>query len=137
MGDFRIVKSLIGDLPDHDTATANEALEEGDICNFDGDSELEKVDDQDTADDLVIVLADASADETGVPFQWLDPWILLEGTASGTLGDVGDLQEISVDTNVITVAAATGETLKKFMIRKIINASTKKVWVTRWQGLAT
>jgi hypothetical protein len=115
--DFKIVKSLVGDTYEIDYATADEALEAGDLCNFDGDNELEKVDDNATETDLVIVLTDADADATGIPFVWLDPWILIEGTAKGTVGDVGDWQSIDVTSNVIKVETSTLQSTAKFVIR--------------------
>jgi|SRR6056297_1131163 len=134
-GDFRVVKSLVGDTYEIKYGTADEALEEGDICNFDTDGELEKVDDNDTATDLVIVLEDAAADATGVPYVWLDPWIEIEGTAKGTVGKVGDWQSIDVTTNVITVETSTLQSTAQFVIRSIEDATNKTVRLTKLPGL--
>jgi hypothetical protein len=117
-GDFRIVKSLVGDTYEICYGTADEALEAGDICNFDGDSELEKVDDDADEHDLVIVLEDAEADQTDVPYVWLDPWILIEGDFKGTMGDVGDIAKLDVTTNEIQLEPTTAA-LGRFMIREI------------------
>ena len=134
-GDFRIVKSLVGDTYEIKYGTADEALEEGDICNFDTDGELEKVGNDADEQDLVIVLADAEADETGVPYVWLDPWIEIEGTAKGTVGKVGDWQSIDVDTNVITVETSTLQSTAQFVIRSIEDATNKTVRLTKLPGL--
>lgn len=135
MADFKIVKSLVGDTYEIKYATADEALEEGDICNFDGDGELEKVDDDADEQDLVIVLADADTDETDVPYVWLDPWIEIEGTytSAGTLGDVGDLLKIDVTNNVITMEAATAA-LGRFMLREITDSTNETIRVVRAFG---
>lgn len=133
-GDFRVVKSLVGDTYEISYGIADEALEEGDICNFDADGELEKVGDNADEQDLVIVLADAAIDETNVPYVWLDPWILIEGTAKGTVGDVGDFQSIDVTTNVITVEATSTAGLERFQLREIVDATAKTVRVTRVMG---
>lgn len=130
MGDFRVVKSLIGHAPEIEYATADEALEEGDLANFDSDNELEKVDDNDVAIDLVIVLQDAAADETNVPFIRLDPWVLIEGTAKGTVGQIGSMQSIDVTTDVITVETSTLPSTGRFKIRKVVDATAKTVQLT-------
>jgi hypothetical protein len=115
MADFRIVRSLVGDTYEIKYATADEALEEGDICNFDADAELEKVDNDADEQDLVIVLADADADEEDVPYVWLHPWIEIEGLMNGTVGDVGDIVKLDVTANVIKFEAATAA-LGRFML---------------------
>ena len=130
MADFTIVRSLIGDSYEIRQGTADEALEAGDICNFDSDGELEVVDDAADEEDLVIVLQDAAVDETGVDYVWLDPWILIEGTMKGTLGKVGDIVHLDVTSNVITVeaaAAGAGQKLGRFMIREVVDATTVRV----------
>ena len=134
-GDFRIVKSLVGDTYEIKYGTADEALEEGDICNLDASGELEKVGNDADEQDLVIVLADAEADETGVPYVWLDPWIEIEGTytAAGTLGDPGDLLKVDVTSNVITMEAATAA-LGRFMLREIVDTTNETIRVTRITG---
>lgn len=115
MADFRIVRSLVGDTYEIRYGTADEALEEGDICNFDADGELEKVDNDAAEQDLVIVLADADADETDVPYVWLHPWIEIEGLMTGTVGDVGDIVKLDVTTDVIKFEA-TSAALGRFML---------------------
>lgn len=128
MADMRFVKTLWGDSPDMDTATADEALEAGDIGNFDADSEIEKIDADATESDLVLVLQDADADETGVQFMWLDPGVVIEGTMTGTLGDVGDLVGVDIDTGACVFGGAGPA---KFQIRKIIDATAKTVQCVR------
>jgi len=115
MADFRIVRSMLGTTYDIRYATADEALEEGDICNFDGDGELEKVDNDASEQDLVIVLEDADADQTDVPYVWLMPWIEIEGLMTGTVGDVGDIVKLDVTTDVIKFEATTAA-LGRFML---------------------
>lgn len=130
MGDFRIVKSLVGDTYEiHNDGTAAEALEEGDLGNFTS-STIEKVDDNDTATDLVIVLADADSGGTGVPYVFLDPWIEIEGTAKGTVGGIGSMQSIDVSTNVITVETSTLQSTGRFRLRSIEDATNKIVRLT-------
>lgn len=133
MADFRIVRSLVGDTYEIKYATADEALEAGDICNFDTDNELEKVDDNADEHDLVIVLADADANEEDVPYVWLDPWIEIEGTAGGTLPEVGDLLKIDVTGNDIELEDATGD-LARFMLREIVDSSDKTIRAVRITG---
>jgi hypothetical protein len=128
MGDIRFVKTLWGNAPEMDTATADEALEEGDIANFDGDSELEKIDADATEWDLVLVMEDADADQTGVQFMWIDPGVVLEGVMAGTLGDVGDLVGIDVNSNVCEFG---GGGPAMFMIRKIVDATTQTIQAVR------
>lgn len=131
MGDFRLVKSLVGDTVEiHNDGVAAEALEEGDLGNFTS-STIEKVDDNDTASDLVLVLAAAASGGTGVPYVWLDPWVEIEGVAKGTVGGLGAMQSIDVTTNVITVETSTLQTTAQFRLRSVENATTKVVRLTR------
>lgn len=133
-GDFKVVKSLVGDTYEiQDDGIANEVLEAGDLCNFDADGELEKVDDQDTAQDFAVVLEDTVADQTGVRYVWADPWILLEATQTGTIGDVGELLEVDIDTAACTLAPATGA-LARFVIRSVEDETAKTVRVVRITG---
>lgn len=135
MADFRIVKSLIGETYEiHNDGVAAEALEAGDIGNFTS-STIEKVDDNDTASDLVLVLADADSGGTGVPYVWLDPWILIEGTAKGTVGGVGSMQSIDVTSSVITVETSTLQSTAQFRLRKVVDATAKTVQLTRLPNL--
>jgi hypothetical protein len=134
MGDMKVVKSMVGDTWEiRDDGIANEVLEEGDLCNFDADGELEKVDDGDTAHDLAIVLEDTVADQTGVKYVMVEPWLEIQGTQTGTIGDVGELLEIDIDTAACTVAPATGK-LARFKITKVIDATNKIVRFHRVYG---
>lgn len=130
MGDFRVVKSLIGETYEiRDDGVAAEALEAGDLGNFTS-STIEKVDDNDKATDLVLVLEDADSGATGVSYVWLDPWILIEGTAKGTVGGVGSMQSIDVTSNVITVETSVLQSTGRFRLRKIVDATNKIVQLT-------
>lgn len=133
MGDIKVIKSLVGDTYEIQTGIANETLEAGDLCNFDANSELEKVDDGDTAQDFAVVLEDAEADQTGVRYVWADPWILLEGTQTGDIGEVGELLEVDIDSSTCTVAPATGA-LARFVIRSVEDEANKVVRFTRITG---
>ena len=127
MADFKYIKSLTGNAPEIQTAVADAALEEGDICHFDADNELSKLADGGFEVDIVLVLADADADETGVPYIWLDSWIVIEGTVKGTQGDVGDLYHIDVTTNVQKFEAATIWAGKQFINRKNVSSTVSQM----------
>jgi len=130
MGDCIFRKASYGTTPDVEYATADEALEEGDLVNFDGDGEMEKLDDAADEVDIALVLADADADDTDVPYVWLGPDVLIEG-AMGTLGKVGELVAVDVTSNVITFTAAPAGGPARFIIRKIVDSTNKKVLVSR------
>lgn len=133
-GDFRVVRSLVGDTWEIRTGTADEALEAGDICNFDGSSELEKVDDDADEQDLVLVLEDAEADDTGIPYVWLHPWIEIEGLMKGSVGDVGDIVKLDVDSNDIKFEA-TSAALGRFMLTEVaVGGDADKVRAVRITG---
>lgn len=127
MADFRYVKSLVGNTPEMGTATADAALEAGDICHFDADNELSKLADGGFETDIVLVLADAEADEEDIPYIWLDSWIVIEGDVKGTQGDVGDYYHIDVTSNVMKFEAATIWAGKQFMNRKNVDADTSQM----------
>lgn len=128
MADFRFIKSLVGDTPEIQSGTLAETVEAGDIGNFTS-STIEKVDDNDTATDLVLILEGGDAADT-VPFIWLDPWILIEGTAKGTVGGIGSMQSIDVTSNVITVETSTLQSTGRFRLRSIEDATNKVVRLT-------
>jgi len=131
MADFEFRKMTTGNVPEIQEFTADTALEAGDIAVIDGDGEAEKVADGTAAIDLVLVLADAEADDTGVPCIWLDPTVVIEGTFTGTLGDVGDQCAIKVDTNVITVEPVAASQPAQFVIRDIVDATAQTVLLVR------
>lgn len=131
MADFRFVKTLWGNTPDLYTGTADEALEAGDLCNFDGDGELEKLDNNAAESDIVLVLEDAVVDQTGVQYMWVDPGVIIEGTMVGTLGKVGDLVGIDDTAGVLSFEAAAGSVPAKFQIREIVDVATKTIRAVR------
>ena len=125
--DFVYVKSLVGSSPEIAYAVADAILEKGDICHFDGDNELSKLADGGFERDLVIVMDDAIADETDIPYIWLDSWIVIEGLVKGTQGDVGDLYHIDVSSNVQKFEAATIVAGKAFINRKNVSATLNQM----------
>lgn len=135
MGDFTFRRMTTGNVPELDAITnGTTALEDGDIASIDGDGLLAKVTDGSALEDLVLVLGAADASEANVPVIWLDNTVVIEGTFTGTLGDVGDKVAIRVATNVITVEPVAASQPAQFVIRRIIDATAKTVELTRFTG---
>ena len=134
MGDFRVVKSLVGDTVEMGRGPAHAALEEGDLAKWTA-NRIQKVVDNDTANDLVLVKEDAAEQDDMVQYVWLEPWTLIEGTVKGTVAAVGDHVHIDVTSNNITFEKdGTTQASAKFEVREVVNATTKLVRAVRISG---
>jgi hypothetical protein len=137
MGDFTVVGTMIGTAaPPLYYADAAEALEEGDMCNLDTSSELEKLDNASMDErDLVVVASAASSGASDVPYYWLMPGVtIVEGTMD-TPGKVGDLIGVDYDSGTGKFIAAAANMPARFMIIKVVDSDT--VQCVRWSTAVT
>ena len=134
MGDFRVVKSLVGDTVEMGSGPAHGALEEGDLAKW-NTNRIQKVVNDDTANDLVLVKEDAAEQDDIVQYVWLDPWVLIEGTVKGTVAAVGDHVHIDVTSDDITFELdGTTQVSAKFEVREVVDATAKLVRAVRLSG---
>lgn len=131
MGDFTFKRMVRGMFPEISAFTAGGTLEEGDLATLNASSQLIKVTNASTAEDLYLVLQAAVATDTDVAAIDLDQDTVIEGVQSGTLGDAGDVVGIDVTGGNITVEAVGAGAPSQFRIVRIEDATGQVVQVRR------
>lgn len=139
MGDVRFIKSLIGMAPQFESATAGEALEDGDLAFVASDGDLEKMDGGDT-DLYCLVMGsvdtsnDTIADAGTISVLPLYPWLVFEGDYKGTATDldsqiIGAPVAVKLNSTAIEFEDATTDDSTVAVIHKIVSVSDSTIQV--------
>lgn len=96
MGDMTFRKMRLGNVPEISEALAGGTVEAGDIGRLDGSSEILKISPNETAEDLVLILNDATSGQT-VSYILLREGVIIEGEVVGTAPNVGSLVGVDID----------------------------------------
>lgn len=125
MGDFRLVKFDGAGGPVFEDRPLGGTVEEGDIAHWDSNA-LVKVADDEAADQLFLCMEAGDSGDT-ISAMRITRETIIEGTQTGTIGDVGDAMGFDVTAGVITFDPAATAANEHFEVYRVVDATAKTI----------
>jgi len=123
MGDFRLVKVESAGGPVFEQRPLGGTVEEGDIAHWDA-NELVKIGDDEASDQLFLCMEGGDDGDT-VTVMRITRETIIEGTQTGTIGDIGDAMGFTLDGADLLFDPAATAANEHFEVYRVVDAAEK------------